>query len=100
MRTGLTQMAHAAVRTQGTYLSALSQRLAACRGKKRAIMAVAHSIVISAFHRLSRHEGSHERGSTYVDEQRREHLVDRLTRRLERLGYRVSLEQYLRPPRI
>jgi transposase len=92
LRTGLTQMAHAAARTKGTYLSALYQRLAARRGKKRAIMAVAHSIVISAFHMLSRHECYHELGANYFDEQRREHLVDRLTRRLERLGYRVSLE--------
>ena len=37
LRTGLTQIAHAAVRTKGTYLSALYQRLAARRGKQRAI---------------------------------------------------------------
>jgi transposase len=92
LRTGLTQMAHAAARTKGTYLSALYQRLAARRGKKRAIMAVAHAIVVSAFHMLSRHECYHELGSNYFDEQRRQHLVDRLTRRIERLGYRVSLE--------
>jgi transposase len=47
LRTGLTQVAHAAARTKGTYLSALYQRLAARRGKKRAIMAVAHAIVVS-----------------------------------------------------
>ncbi|MGH8068182.1 MAG: transposase [Candidatus Entotheonellia bacterium] len=92
LRTGLTQVAHAAARTKGTYLSALYQRRAARRGKKRAIMAVAHAIVVSAFHMLSRHERDHELGSSYVDEQRRQHLVDRLTRRIERLGYRVSLE--------
>jgi transposase len=56
LRTGLTHMAHAAARTKGTYLSALYQRLAARRGKKRAIMAVAHSMVVSAFPMLSRHE--------------------------------------------
>ena len=56
LRTGLTQLAHAAALTRGTYLSALYQRLAARRGKKRAIMAGAHSIVVSAFPRLSRNE--------------------------------------------
>jgi transposase len=56
LRTGLTPMAHAAARSQGTYPAALYQRLAARRGKKRAIVAVAHSIVVSAVHRLSRHE--------------------------------------------
>jgi transposase len=69
-----------------------ADRLAARRGKKRAIMAVAHSIVVSAFHMLSRNEPYQELGANYFDEHRREHLVDRLTRRIERLGYRVGLE--------
>jgi transposase len=92
LRTGLTQLAHAAARTKGTYLSTLYQRLAARRGKKRAIMAVAHSIVVSAFHMLSRHEPYRELGANYFDECQRTHLVDRLTRRIERLGYHVTLE--------
>jgi transposase len=92
LRTALTQLAHAAARTKGTYLSALYQRLAARRGKKRAVIAVAHSMVVSAFHMLSRHEPYHELGSTYFDEHRRHQLVHRLTRRLEGLGYRVNLE--------
>ena len=60
LRTGLVQMAHAAAHTKDTYLSALYHRLAARRGKKRAMVAVAHSIVRSAFHMLSRHEPYHE----------------------------------------
>jgi transposase len=92
LRTGLTQMAHAAARSKGTYLAALYQRLAGRRGKKRAIVAVAHSIVVSAFHMLSRHEPYQELGANYFDDQRRHQLVDRWARRLERLGYRVSLE--------
>jgi transposase len=92
LRTGLTQLAHAAARTKGTYLSALYQRLAARRGKKRAIVAVAHSIVVSAFHMLSRNESYRELGASYFDTHRRAHLVDQLTRRIERLGYRVTLE--------
>jgi transposase len=92
LQTGLRQMAHAAARTKGTYLSALYQRLAVCRERKHAIMVVAHAIVVSALHMLSRNEPYHDLGAIYFDEQRRHHLVDRLTRRLERLGYRVSLE--------
>jgi transposase len=92
LRTGLTQLAHAAARTKGTSLSALYQRLAARRGKKRAMLAVAHAIVVSAYQMLSRHEPYHELGANYFDEHRRQHLVDRLTRRIQRLGYRVSLE--------
>jgi transposase len=92
LRTGLVQMAHAAAHTKDTYVSALYHRLAARHGKKRAIIAVAHSRVRSAFHMLSRNEPYHELGGNYFDEHRLEHLVDRLTRRIERLGYRVALE--------
>ena len=56
LRAILTQLAHAAVRTQGTYLSALYQRLAARRGKNRAIVAVAHALMGSVFHMLSRQD--------------------------------------------
>ncbi len=92
LRTGLTQLAHEAACTKDTSLSALYHRLAARRGKTRAIMAVAHSIVVRAFDMLSRHESYHEWGANYFDEPRREHVADRLTRRLQHLGYRVSLE--------
>jgi transposase len=92
LRTGVPQMAHAAARTKGPDVSALSQRLAARRGKQWAILAVAQAIVVRAFHRLARHETSHEVGHHYWDEQRRDQLVERLTRRIERLAYRVSLD--------
>jgi hypothetical protein len=92
LRTGLTQLAHAAARTKGTYLSALYQRVATRRGRKRAIMAVAHAIVVRAFHMLARHESYRELGANYFDEQRRDRLVDHLTRRIQRLGYIVQLE--------
>ena len=79
------------MRTKDTYLSALYQRLAVRRGKKRAIIAVAHSIMRSVFHMLSRNEGYRELGANYFDERRRQFTVDRLTRRIERLGYPVHL---------
>jgi transposase len=92
LRAGLTQLAHAAVRTKDTYLAAFYHRLAARRGKKRAIMAVAHSIVVSAFYMLTRNEPYRELGATYFDKRQREHTVDRLARRLEHLGHEVHLE--------
>src|SRR5262245_5627732 len=92
LRAVLTQLAHAAVRTKGTYLSALYHRLAARRGKQRAIIAVAHSIMRSVFHMLSRNEPYRELGANYFDERRRHYTVDRLARRIEHLGYRVHLE--------
>jgi transposase len=52
LRRVLVQAAHAAARTKGTYLSSLFHRLAGRRGKKRAILAVAHSILVSVYHML------------------------------------------------
>jgi Transposase IS116/IS110/IS902 family len=92
LRAVLTQLAHAAVRTKGTNLSALYRHLAARRGQQRAIIAVAHSIMRSVFHMLSRNEPYRELGANYFDERRRHYTVDRLARRIEHLGYHVSLE--------
>jgi transposase len=97
LRAILTQLAHAAVRTKGTYVSALYQRLAARRGKQRAIIAVAHSIMKSIFYMLSRNVPYHELGANYFDERRRHYTVDRLARRIEHLGYRVHLEPVAAP---
>jgi transposase len=92
LRPGLTPLAHAAARTKGTYVSALSHRLAARRGKKRAIIAVAHSIVVRAFPMLIRDEPYRELGAHDFDDRRQAPLVDQLTRRIERLGSRVTRE--------
>src|SRR5262249_53011907 len=92
LRAILTQLAHAAVRTKDRYLSALYHRLAARRGKNRAIIAVAHAIMVSVFHMLSRQQPYRELGANYFDERRRQFTVDRLTRRIEHLSYRVHLE--------
>jgi transposase len=91
-RTVLTQLAHAAAQTKGTYLAALYHRVAARRGRKRAIVAVAHAMVVSAFYMFERQEPYHELGAADFDEQRRHHAVDRLMRRIEQLGYHVHLE--------
>ena len=92
LRASLTQLAQAAARTKETSLSALYGRLAAHRGKQRAIMAVAHSMMVSVFPMLTHHESYHELGAHYFDERRRHYTVDRLAQRIERLGYRVHLE--------
>jgi transposase len=92
LRTALVQLAHGAVRTKGTSLAACSHRLAARRGKKRAIMAVAHSMLVRALHMLTRQEPYRELGANSFDQLRRAQTVDRFTRRLEHLGYRVYLK--------
>jgi transposase len=92
LSTSLTQAAWAAQRSKDTYLSALYRRLAGRRGKKRALVAVAHSMLVSAYHMLSRREPYRELGSNYFDEHKKTAVINRLTRRLEKLGYSVHLE--------
>jgi transposase len=92
LKTILSQAAWAASRTKDTYLSAQYRQLVRRRGKKRAIIAVAHSIIISAYHMLSRHEVYRELGDNYFDERKKAAVVNRLSRRLSKLGYSVRLE--------
>jgi len=92
LRSGLNQAAWAASRTKDTYLSAQYHRLAGRRGKKRAIVAVAHSILVIAYHILERHQPYYELGGNFFDERKKESVTQRLTKRLEKLGYQVKLE--------
>jgi transposase len=86
----LTQAAWAASRTKDTYLSALYHRLAGRRGKKKAIVAVAHAILVIVFHLIVRNEPYREMGGDYFDKQDPETTVKRLARRIEKLGYQVT----------
>jgi transposase len=88
----LVQAAHAAARTKNTYLAAQYHRLAARRGAKRAAVAVAHSILVIAYHLLTRREPYHDMGGNYFDERKRDSVTHRLVRRLEKLGHHVTLD--------
>ncbi|OGO77255.1 MAG: IS110 family transposase [Chloroflexi bacterium RIFOXYD12_FULL_57_15] len=92
LRTVLNQAAHAAAHTKNTYLSAQYHRLAGRRGAKKAIVAVEHSILVIAYHLIERKEPYKELGGDYFDKRNVEATAKRLTKRLERLGYQVSLE--------
>jgi transposase len=92
LRSGLIQAAHGAARTHACYLASQYQRLASRRGGKKAIVAVAHSILVSVYYILLRREPYRDLGPNYFDQRKREATVQRLTHRLQKLGYRVSLE--------
>lgn len=92
LRTSLVQAAHAAVKVKDTYLRSVYHRLAGRRGAKRAIVAVAHRILTAVYYMLSRREPFRELGATYLDERNKAKVVKGATRRLEQLGYRVTLE--------
>jgi transposase len=92
LRAALIQAAHAAARTKRTALSARYQRLAARRGKKKAIVAVAHALLVLAYHIIRRREPYRELGADYLDRQRPAATAKRLVHRLRKLGFAVSLE--------
>jgi transposase len=92
LRAALVEAAQAAGRSKDSYLSAQYRRLAARRGKKRAAIAVAHSILTIAYHLLTTRQPYRDLGVTYFDHRDRAGVERRLVRRLEALGYTVSLQ--------
>jgi transposase len=92
LRQIMVQAAWAASRTKDSYPQALYRRLVARRGKKRAIVAVARSLLESIYFMLSRGEAYRDLGSNYFNERRKVSTVDKLTKQLENLGYAVRLE--------
>jgi transposase len=92
LRTTLVQAAHVAARTQGTYLSTPYRRLAARRGKQRAILALAHSMLMMAYSMIQRQEPYREVGADFFDRLQPEDTARRLIKRLESLGYQVTLQ--------
>ena len=93
MGVALNQAAHAVAHMKNTYLSAQYHRLAGRRGQKKAIVAVAHSILVISYHIINLKEPYHELGGDYFDKRRPEVTAKRLVKRLEQLGFNVSLEQ-------
>ena len=92
LRAALVEAAKAAGRTKETYLSAQYRRLATRRGKKRAAVAVGHTILVIAYHLLKHSRSYEELGGEYFDKRDRQAVERRLVRRLEGLGYKVSLD--------
>jgi hypothetical protein len=88
----MVQVAWAAVRTKGSYAQALYRRLAGRRGKKRAIIAVARTLLSSFWYMLTRGEAYRDLGGDYFDQRRKDVKVNVLTKQLEKLGYAVQLE--------
>lgn len=97
LRQVLIEVAHVASKTKETYLAAQYRRLAARRGKKRALVALAHTILVIVYHLLAKREPYRDLGPTYFDERERAHVQQRLVRRLERLGYEVTLQSTTSP---
>ena len=92
LRSALAEAAWGAARMKGTYLAAQYRRIAARRGKQRAIVAVGHSILVSLYHMLTEERDYADLGGNFFDERERELVQRRLVRRLEQLGLTVTVE--------
>ena len=92
LRTMLVGAAISAARTKGSYLKDKFHRLKARRGALRAALAIAHKILVSAYHMLAKNLPYRDLGEAYLDQISQTRTVANLKRRLERLGYNVTLE--------
>jgi transposase len=92
LRTALVESAQAAARTRGTYLGAQYARVKGRHGHNKAVVAVAHSILVIAYHLLQRGQPYNELGADYfLERQRKDAYQRRLVKQLERMGYEVVL---------
>jgi transposase len=94
LKTLLVEAAQAAARAKGTYLRDKFYRLKARRGYKRALMAIAHKILVAMYHMLSAGVNYEELGESYLDQLDRGRIAANLVARLRRLGYAVRIEEH------
>jgi len=92
LRASLVEAAWGAAHTRDTYLSAQYHRLASRRGSKRAIVAVAHTILVTAYFLLRDGSAYRDLGGNYFHERDRQGAIRRAVHRIERLGFKVTLE--------
>lgn len=87
LKTTLVNCAHAAVKVKGSYFSAQFARISAHRGKKRAYVAVAHSILIAVYHILKDGVGYKELGADYYNQFNKERKINGYLKKLKKLGW-------------
>ena len=92
LRRSLCQAAWAVTRKKNCYLSAQFKRLAGRRGVKRAVMAVAHTMLVIGYHMLKTGQTYHELGGDYLERINKDQLQRYLVKRLQRLGLKVTVE--------
>jgi transposase len=93
LRAGLVEAALGATRPKNSAVAARYRRILRHRGHKKAIVAVAHNLLITAYHVLANHTTSQELGADYYDRRHTERVARRAVQALEQQGYRVTLER-------
>jgi transposase len=99
LRRALCQAAWAATRAKGTFLAATYRRLRGNIGERKAIVALAHDIIVIAYHIIAKGETYCELGADFHDQKRKPLIVARLVKRLLKLGFYAELKP-IEPPGI
>lgn len=92
LRSAIVEAANAAGHKKNCYLSAMYHRLTGRRGKKRALIAVARTILQSCYYMIERGASYQELGADYFERRDPEGLAKRLVKRIEKLGFAVNLQ--------
>ena len=92
LRAALVEAGQAAGRTKATYVGAQYRRMARTKGAKRAAVIVAHTLVVDLWYMLHRHQPYVDLGVEYFDQRDRERVQRQAVKRLEALGYQVTLK--------
>lgn len=92
LRAALTQAAWAAAHTKGTFRAAQYHRLIRRMGRNKALVAVAHSLLVIVYHVLESQARYRELGGDFFDRRHRQTRQQRLIRQLETLGLKVTVE--------
>ncbi len=90
LRSALVQAANAAIKCKQSYLAVVYRRLAARRGHKKAILAVAHRILTALYHMLLKQQPYQDLGAGYLDQRQQQRTLHRLQHRAEQLGYQLQ----------
>jgi hypothetical protein len=88
----LTQFAWAATRTKKTYLRSKYESLVGRRGKKRALVAIGHKILIAAYFILKDKTVYKELGADYLDNRKKDRQIQRYLDKLKELGVEINKE--------
>lgn len=92
LNSGLCEAAKAVARTKKNFLTSLYYRVKARKGPNKATVAVAHAILVIAYHLLKNGTTYEDLGPNFLDQLNRERVAHQLKRRLESLGYEVTVQ--------
>lgn len=93
LRAALVEIGWSALHARHSYLRALFYRLKARRGGKRAVIAVAHTVLVVIYHMIKNGTRYQDLGVDFFDQRAQEKVIQQSVRRIEKLGFQVNLQR-------